>query len=185
MVSGWREKLQRRPLPPSPALVCSPRPGGVSGWPQLWSTWPVGRPSTAFHGEQNPLFPPLLSLCFRFFSVSETYTGPACPFARAQAHHSYCFKKNFLALSLKLNRPLRVSYFVCSCLSCGSTTLAPSPLVGELRGVSVSPLSFFLRLQDACAPLEQRCPRYSLPQTPPPQRCQKRFSVNVKRCWLV
>lgn len=62
--------------------------------------------------------------------------GQACPFTKAQAHHSYCLKKNFLALSLKLNCPLRVSYFVCSCLSCGGTTLPPLLLdrsAGESR----------------------------------------------------
>lgn len=174
MVSGWREKLQCRSLPPSPTLVCSPRPGGVSGRPQLW------RPSTAFHGEQNLLFPSLFSLCFRFSFVSETYSGLACPFAKAQAHHSYCFKKNFLALSLKLNRPLRVSYFVCSCLSCGCSTLAPSPLVGELRGVSVLPLSFLEGAGCMCPP-EAEVPQIQFAPDSSPAM-PKRFSVNVKRC---
>lgn len=37
--------------------------------------------------------------------------GQACPFPRAQACHPHCFKKNFLALSLKLKLPLGTLLF--------------------------------------------------------------------------
>ena len=67
------------------------------------------------------------------FLPQKPAVGQACPFTQPQAQRSYCFKKNFLALSLKLNCPLRVSYFVCSRLSCGGTTLPSLLLESRLR----------------------------------------------------
>lgn len=37
--------------------------------------------------------------------------GQACPFPRARAYHPHCFKKNFLALNLKLKLPLGTLLF--------------------------------------------------------------------------
>ena len=106
-------------------------------------------------------------------SLSGICSGPTCPFAKTQAHRSYCFQNNFLALNLKLNCPLRVSYFVCFCLSCGYTTLALSPLVGEPKvgGVSVLPPSLLQGAGPTC-PTEAEAhvllrARYNLPQTAP------------------
>ena len=117
-------------------------PGGpFGGWAQL----PMENRIRQSH---------LCFLCLRFISLSGICSGPTCPFAKTQAHRSYCFKNNFLALNLKLNCPLRVSYFVCSCLSCGSTTLAPSPLVGVLKvgGISVLPPSLLQGAGPTCPP---------------------------------
>ena len=162
----------RSPPPKRPAtdLVCCPRAWGISWWPWLCSTRPW-RPSSAFHGAQNPAFPPLLSLCFKFFSLSET-----CLLAKAQAHHSYCFRKNFLALSLKLNCPLRVSYFVCSCPSCGCTTLVPSPMVGAEGCFCVASFPSASQESRTHVPLEADVPSVVLRarycRSPmPPQRC--------------
>ena len=154
MVSDWCEALHPWSLSPSPDLICSPRAGGISRWLQLWSRWPVWRLSTDSHGERNLTVPSLLFMCFRFVSLSAVCSGPTCPFAKTQAHRSYCFQNNFLALNLKLNCPLRVSYFVCSCLSCGYTTLAPSPLVGEPKvgGVSVLPPALLQGAGPTCPP---------------------------------
>lgn len=57
------------------------------------------------------MFPSLqLALCLGRFSLSETCQ--ARPFTKAQAHYSYCFKKNFLALRLKLKVPFE-SFLFC------------------------------------------------------------------------
>lgn len=63
---------------------------------------------------ESPAPQPLLDFRFLFQKLAVCH---ACPFTKVQAYHSYCFQKNFLALSLKLNCPLRVSYFVCSYVS--------------------------------------------------------------------
>lgn len=121
--------------------VC--RPGPAS----LWSHRSQAQPST--EGQNLILLScprsPLSALWM--FSLSETCLCQVCPFTKAQAHHSYCFKKNFLALRLKLNCPLRVSYFVCSCLLVAappSPYSPPLPLFAgstKLRSISVWPPS--------------------------------------------
>lgn len=50
------------------------------------------------------------SLLLLFLSQKPT-EGQAGPFTRARAYHPHCFKKNFLALSLKLKLPLGTLLF--------------------------------------------------------------------------
>lgn len=110
-------------------------PGASAGIPQGWP-WVEGAAVSGRHELPQPRslfqegFDVPVSAAPRpgsVFLAQKPAGGQACPFTAAQAHHSYCFKKNFLALSLKLNCPLRVSYFVCSCLFGGGTTLPSLP----------------------------------------------------------
>lgn len=140
--------------------------GVPSGPASLWSRRSHAQPSTE---GQNPILlslSPWPSLCalLWMFSLSETCLCQACPFTKAQAHHSYCFKKNFLALRLKLNCPLRVSFFVCSCLPVAAppSPASPRPLPAgstKPRSISAWPLSLLLlREQDKSALRKQTCP---------------------------
>lgn len=58
------------------------------------------------------------ALCLVSFCFPEAFRGSSLPFHQGPSPvTAHCFKKNFLALSLKLNCPLGLGYFVCSCLS--------------------------------------------------------------------
>lgn len=141
------------------------------------------------------------SLCCTFLPQKPA-VGQACPFTEPQAHHSYCFKKNFLALSLKLNCPLRVSYFVCSRLSCGGTTLPSLLLERRLRKAKSKRRNISVCLLPSASPGSRthvpsqsrsaQCPEGQMPsaQNIPLASCQKSFSMmhwtmSEERHWLV
>lgn len=68
------------------------------------------KPKAGSHGEHIRYSLPQASLLSLFLSHKPA-EGKACPFTKAQAYHSHCFKKNFLALSLKLKLPLGALLF--------------------------------------------------------------------------
>lgn len=179
---GWRGRW-------SQADENSYRVGYVAGQPQQW-------PPEEFH---VTVFVPRSPCCT--FLPQKPAAGQACPFTEPPAHHSYCFKKNFLALSLKLNCPLRVSYFVCSRLSCGGPTLSsllPERLrraKSKRRSISVCLLPSASQGRRTHVPLEAGLPQCPEGQSPSAQNiplasCQKNFSmtpwtVSERRHWLV
>lgn len=87
----------------SVSIWCEWRGLCVVGWHED-SQGPVGKPKAGPREEHTRHCLPRPSLLLLFLSQKPA-EGEACPFTRAQAYHPHCFKKNFLALSLKLKLP--------------------------------------------------------------------------------
>lgn len=93
---------------------------------------------------------------------SEPAEGQACLFTKAQAYHSHCFEKNFLALSLKLELPPGMLLFCMflPLLVAVPHFVPPPPQShsGELRGLWLCLPSHLSTEQDKCAQGSALCP---------------------------